>query len=254
MQPLINIFYCLYNTSAADSGSFSKQLNICLIISNKCLILPPQIFRMNLSEKHQHILVKAEELFAQKGYEGSTVRDIAQAAGVNLAMISYYFGSKEKLIETLFAERMGSIRLRIESVVNNDAISPFQKLEILIDQHIERVFERQSFYKVMLHEQMLNQNEAILLSIKKYKLEFITLIKDVIEQGKKQELFKGDTDIMLLLTSMTGTVMQMLINKNYYKEFNHHEKMKDDVYESMLKQKLSAHIKSLFKATLGYEQ
>jgi AcrR family transcriptional regulator len=209
---------------------------------------------MNLSEKHQHILVKAEELFAQKGYEGSTVRDIAQAAGVNLAMISYYFGSKEKLIETLFAERMGSIRLRIESVVNNDAISPFQKLEILIDQHIERVFERQSFYKVMLHEQMLNQNEAILLSIKKYKLEFITLIKDVIEQGKKQELFKGDTDIMLLLTSMTGTVMQMLINKNYYKEFNHHEKMKDDVYESMLKQKLSSHIKSLFKATLGYEQ
>jgi AcrR family transcriptional regulator len=209
---------------------------------------------MNLSEKHHHILLKAEELFAQKGYEGSTVRDIAQAAGVNLAMISYYFGSKEKLIETLFAERMGSIRLRIESVVNNDAISPFQKLEILIDQHIDRVFERQSFYKVMLHEQMLNQNEAILLSIKKYKLEFITLIKDVIEQGKKQELFKGDTDMMLLLTSMTGTVMQMLINKNYYKEFNHHEKMKDDVYESMLKQKLSSHIKSLFKATLGYEQ
>ena len=208
---------------------------------------------MNLSEKHQHILSKAEELFAQKGYEGSTVRDIAQAAGVNLAMISYYFGSKEKLIETLFAERMGSIRLRIESVVNNTAINPFQKLEILIDQHIERVFEKQPFYMVMLHEQMLNKNEAILLSIRKYKLEFINLIKEVIDQGKKQELFKNDVDIMLLLTSMTGTVMQMLINKSHYKEFNNYGKMNCEAYEDLLKQKLSSHIKSLFKATLGYE-
>ena len=208
---------------------------------------------MNLSEKHQHILYKAEELFAQKGYDGSTVRDIALAAGVNLAMISYYFGSKEKLIETLFAERMGSIRLRIESVVNNTAINPFQKLEILIDQHIERVFEKQPFYMVMLHEQMLNKNEAILLSIRKYKLEFINLIKEVIDQGKKQELFKNDVDIMLLLTSMTGTVMQMLINKSHYKEFNNYGKMNCEAYEDLLKQKLSTHIKSLFKATLGYE-
>ena len=208
---------------------------------------------MNLTEKHQHILYKAEELFAQKGYDGSTVRDIALAAGVNLAMISYYFGSKEKLIETLFAERMGNIRLRIESVVNNTAINPFQKLEILIDQHIEGVFEKQPFYMVMLHEQMLNKNEAILLSIRKYKLEFINLIKEVIDQGKKQELFKNDIDIMLLLTSMTGTVMQMLINKSHYKEFNNYGKMNCEAYEDLLKQKLSSHIKSLFKATLGYE-
>jgi AcrR family transcriptional regulator len=209
---------------------------------------------MVLTEKHKHILRKAEELFAEKGYDGSTVRDIAQAAAVNLAMISYYFGSKEKLIETLFAERMGSIRLRIESVVNNEAVSPFQKLEILIDQHIERVFERQPFYILMLHEQMLNKNEAILSSIKKYKLEYINLIKEVIDQGKKQHLFKADIDVMLLLTSMTGTVMQMLINKNYYKEFNNYEKMSNEAYEDLLKQKLSSHVKSLFKATLGYEK
>jgi AcrR family transcriptional regulator len=209
---------------------------------------------MNLTEKHQHILHKAEELFARKGYDGSTVRDIAQAAGVNLAMISYYFGSKEKLIETLFAERMGNIRLRIESVVNNEAVNPFQKLEILIDQHIERVFKQQPFYMVMLHEQMLNKNETVLLSIKKYKLEFINLIKEVIDQGKKQQLFRNEVDIMLLLTSMTGTVMQMLINKSYYKEFNNYEKIKNEAYEDILKQKLSSHIKSLFKATLGYDQ
>ena len=41
----------------------------------------------------------AEELFAEKGFSGTSVRDIADAADVNVAMISYYFGSKEKMLE-----------------------------------------------------------------------------------------------------------------------------------------------------------
>ncbi|HNO01068.1 MAG TPA: TetR family transcriptional regulator, partial [Chitinophagaceae bacterium] len=41
---------------------------------------------------------KAEKLFAEKGYNGTSVRDIAEKAGINLAMVSYYFGSKEKLL------------------------------------------------------------------------------------------------------------------------------------------------------------
>jgi AcrR family transcriptional regulator len=37
-----------------------------------------------------------EELIAKKGYEGTSVRDICSKANINVAMISYYFGSKEK--------------------------------------------------------------------------------------------------------------------------------------------------------------
>ncbi|WP_431212540.1 TetR family transcriptional regulator [Puia sp. P3] len=54
-----------------------------------------------MSDKREHILTSAEKLFAEKGFDGTSVRDIAQLAGVNLAMISYYFGSKEKLLEAL---------------------------------------------------------------------------------------------------------------------------------------------------------
>lgn len=210
--------------------------------------------KMNLTDKHIHILDKAEVLFAQHGFDGTTVRDISQAAGVNLAMISYYFGSKEKLMELLFAERMGSIKIRIEAVVNNSHIGPFQKLEILIDQFIERVFAKQDFYKVMYTEQMLNKNVEILKGIKKYKLEFIDLIEEVIEEGRNLQQFWQDTDTMLLLTTMTGTVIQLLINKEYYKEHQRYGKIKNAEYEAVLKQKLSNHIKNIFKATLGYEQ
>jgi AcrR family transcriptional regulator len=208
---------------------------------------------MIITEKQIQILAKAEELFAQNGYDGTTVRDIAQAANVNLAMISYYFGSKEKLIEYLFTERLGSIKLRIEAVVNNPNISSFQKMEILIDQYIQRVFDKQAFYKVMYTEQILHKNVVILKSIKKYKNEFIQLIGEVIEEGEKLQHFKQGIDIMLLLTTMTGTVMQMLINKEYYKEQHKYGKMKNADYEDILKVKLSTHIKELFKVKLGYE-
>jgi len=51
------------------------------------------------SEKQLGILLVAERLFADKGFHGTSVRDIAQEADVNIAMISYYFGSKDKLLE-----------------------------------------------------------------------------------------------------------------------------------------------------------
>lgn len=208
---------------------------------------------MIITEKHQHILDKAEELFASHGYEGTTVRDIATAADVNLAMISYYFGSKEKLMEVLFRHRMDGTRATIEAVVVNQAITPFQKLEILIDNYVNRVFDRQAFYKVMHTEQMLKNNSVIIQLMKQYKMGFINLIDSVIREGSKMNIFKNEADTMLLLQSMTGTVVQSVLNKEYYKEFHQLGKMKEKEFDALLKNRLVAHIKYLFKATLGYE-
>jgi AcrR family transcriptional regulator len=47
-----------------------------------------------MSDKREHILNVAEELFAEKGFDGTSVRDIAQRAGVNLAMIPIILGPK----------------------------------------------------------------------------------------------------------------------------------------------------------------
>ncbi|WP_255157167.1 TetR/AcrR family transcriptional regulator [Ferruginibacter sp. HRS2-29] len=208
---------------------------------------------MIITEKHQHILDKAEELFAGNGFEGTTVRDIATAAEVNLAMISYYFGSKEKLMEALFKHRMDGTRMTIEAVVVNQTITPFQKLEILIDQYINRVFDKQAFYKVMHTEQMLNKNSVIIKVMKQYKIGFINMIDSVIKEGNKTAIFKKEADTMLLLQTMTGTVIQTVLNKDYYKEFHQLGKMKEKEFDVLLKEKLSTYIKNLFKATLGYE-
>lgn len=55
------------------------------------------------------LLDAAERLFAERGVDGVSLRTITQAAEVNVAAAHYYFGSKQGLIEAIFARRMGSV-------------------------------------------------------------------------------------------------------------------------------------------------
>ena len=61
----------------------------------------------------ERLLNEAAIAFAQLGYAGASVRTIADAAGINGAMVSYYFGSKEGLFRAVLADRDGRIRERL---------------------------------------------------------------------------------------------------------------------------------------------
>lgn len=52
------------------------------------------------------ILGAAETLFARRGFDGASLRQLTSAAGVNLAAVNYHFGSKEKLVEEVFRRRL----------------------------------------------------------------------------------------------------------------------------------------------------
>ena len=55
------------------------------------------------------ILAAAETLFAQRGFDGASLRQLTTAAGVNLAAVNYHFGSKEKLVEEVFRRRLDTL-------------------------------------------------------------------------------------------------------------------------------------------------
>src|SRR6478672_790293 len=116
---------------------------------------------MEFNVKQEHIIEAAEKLFADKGFAGTSVRDIAEAAGVNLAMISYYFGSKEKLMEAMFTTRGQYLRIQLENILHNKDLSPIQKMEKLIDDYVDRIFKKQCFHRVMVREQMVSNSGPI---------------------------------------------------------------------------------------------
>ncbi len=208
---------------------------------------------MEAKNKKNHILESAEKLFAVKGFEASTVRDIADEAGVNLAMISYYFGSKEKMMESLFEERMINTKLKVQQLLSNEHISPFGKVEIMLDEYIKKVIENESFYKILLCEQVMKKNTEIIKMLRALKMEYAAMFTELVKEGQKKKVFKKNVDVVLALNTMTGTVTQIIINKEYYFEFNNQENMNEVDSKNYLHGKLFDHLKNIFKTILGYE-
>jgi AcrR family transcriptional regulator len=208
---------------------------------------------MEAKNKKSHILESAEKLFAVKGFEASTVRDIADEAGVNLAMISYYFGSKEKMMESLFEERMINTKLKVQQLLSNEHISPFGKVDIMLDEYIKKVIENESFYRILLCEQVMKKNPQIIKMLRALKMEYAAMFTELVKEGQKKKVFKKNVDVVLALNTMTGTVTQIIINKEYYFEFNNQENMNEVDSKNYLHGKLFDHLKNIFKTILGYE-
>lgn len=195
----------------------------------------------------------AEELFAEKGFSGTSVRDIADAADINVAMISYYFGSKEKMLESLFNFRSQSTMLKLESMYNNTSLTPMEKVHQMIDYYIDKFLNQQCFHKVMMREQVGNHRHAIAGLIQDYKKRNQSLVKQLIHEGQKTGDFVKNIDIPLLMTTLVGTVSHMVTTQHSYKEINNLQAMPDDQFQKLIRKKLSAHIKFIFKAILTHE-
>jgi AcrR family transcriptional regulator len=208
---------------------------------------------MEYNDKQVAIINTAEKLFAVTGFDGTSVRDIAQEAGVNVAMISYYFGSKEKLMEAVFEQRTNNIRLKIETLIQNDKLTNLDKVYILIDDYVEKFIHQQEFHKIMLREQLIEKDTVIAGFIHDLKKRNLESIKKLIQDGQKSGEFKKNIDIVLMMTTMVGTVSQMITSKRFYREVHNLQHLSEAEYWKHIKKKLSAHLKNIFKIILTYD-
>ena len=98
-----------------------------------------------------HILDCATEIFAEKGYEGASMRDLSRLSGISLAGLYYYFESKEKLLYFIQHHTFTTIleRLREELAGESDAE---QRVRIFIRNHIDYAVAKQKAMKVLSHE------------------------------------------------------------------------------------------------------
>jgi AcrR family transcriptional regulator len=209
---------------------------------------------MEYSDKQIQIMEAAEKLFAAKGFNGTSVRDISETARINLAMISYYFGSKEKLFEAMFAYRSDFFKLQLETMLQNKELEPMEKMHQLIDQYVIRLTNQQCFHRIMVREQMMNNNEFITAQINGLKTRNQALIKQLIQEGQDKGVFKNDIDTPLLMITMFGTVSQLVTTQHFYKELNGLQSLSEEEFQEHIRTKLSQHLKRIFKAILTNEE
>ena len=102
------------------------------------------------------IKAAARKVFHQKGYAGTRTRDIAEEAGINHAMLNYYFRSKEKLFEIVMMETMGQFFRGVGVILNEESTSLEEKIERVVANYIDLLLEEPDLPTFILNEVRTN--------------------------------------------------------------------------------------------------
>jgi AcrR family transcriptional regulator len=203
--------------------------------------------------KEENILLNAEKLFAEKGFDATSTREISAAANVNISMISYYFGSKEQLLEKLFEYRMKESTDFIEEIMEKDDLNEWEKLMMLIKSYIARVQNLKDFYSVLQTEQITNKNPQITEFLKNSKLGFLKAYEELLKKGFEKGIFTKKPKVEFLHTTAFGTVFYAFNSAELYREFEKN-KLNENDFKIKFFEDLKQHLKQVLKDLLGYEE
>jgi len=204
----------------------------------------------DFSEKQTEILQVAERLFAEEGFDGASIRTIAKEANVNIAMISYYFGSKEKLLEALIIYRTSGMKMQLQTISNED-LSPTEKVDRLINLYISRINQNKCMYQIMHFELTTKKRILNMESFMEIKKEHSAIFRKIIEDGQDKGIFRRDINIMLIPTTILGTLTHFHTNRLYFEKIMGLDT--EEKYDHYVNTEVTHHIKQTIKALLAHE-
>lgn len=200
------------------------------------------------TDKKEHILDVAERVFAELGYEGASTRLLAKEANVNMAMLNYYFGSKDGLLKAVLDRRVLGLSQALSEVISQD-ISIWDKLFLAVDLYTNRVTTNNCFHKIIYRELSLMQRSEVTDFIVEGIYTNVKTIKEIIEEGIKNGIFRK-VDVELTVASIFGTkyyignsglIASRMLNKNL---------QDSNVLENEIRPRLKKHLHDLLKAHL----
>ncbi|HEX13164.1 MAG: hypothetical protein C0173_06355 [Desulfurella sp.] len=163
---------------------------------------------MFMSTKEK-ILEKASELFAQYGYQETSIRKIAKEAKANSAMISYYFGSKKALYESVLSTNMDEF---LESVSRIKAKDEKEFLKKFIKIHIGVLKKRGKYISYLMLKESATNFEQVKSLKDKYFDPLANIITRVFKTGIEKKIFKPYNEQIMLQLLIGINVMLALKN------------------------------------------
>ncbi len=206
--------------------------------------------KIDFNDKQIQIMQVAEKLFAEKGFDGTSIRDIAREAKINVAMVSYYFGSKEQLLESLVVFRVSDIKLQLEILIQEN-LNPLQKINKLIELYINKINDNRCIYQILHFELSSNKRKINMQSFTDLKRENLKSMETIIVEGQNKGIFKKDIIIPLLPSTILGPYFHFNSNRPYYQNLLHLNTEQE--YNNYIKTTLTMHIQQTIKALLTYE-
>lgn len=155
-------------------------------------------------EARANILAAAEELFAARGFAGTSIREIARKAGVTGAMLHYYFGNKETLYTTLLDKAVAGIR----SLIAETAASPepaSARLTRFIEADADYILRHANLTRIVFREMLAGGKELVKV-FQKYRVNNYAMLRDIMTEGVRRKELR-ELDIELAPISLMGMLM-----------------------------------------------
>ena len=191
----------------------------------------------------------AIELFAEKGFEGSSIRDLAAKADVNVAMVNYYFGSKDKLFEALVEYKASFMRGRLDEIENNSKLSEIEKIDAIIESYVERLLSQPLFHRIIYQELLMGEREVMHKNIISMFTKNTLTLRNIIEQGIKKKVFKK-VDPELTMATIIGTINQVMLSKAMCIMLVNREESFDPYTDIGFRNRLIKHLKQIIHSSL----
>lgn len=210
---------------------------------------------MNVVEKNknteQKIIEIATELFAKNGYEGASIRDICKQAGVNISMISYYFGGKKELYEKILSSIVEKIivymrtSLGIQEIpANFDNLTKHQKVEFLL-KAISFIIDYFYSYKISDSEMMIFFKEQITsevtLNASGYNI-FRKLLASILEKDE------NDKEVIFRCINIVGSIHSARVLKQFSLKIMNQDKYSEED-TILFKNIIISQVKAILKDT-----
>ena len=204
----------------------------------------------DFNDKQIQILEVAETLFAEKGFDGTSIRNIAKEAKINIAMVSYYFGSKERLLEALILYRTSDLKSQLDNLVKEN-LEPLAKINKLIDLYINRINTNKGIYRIIHFEFTAKKRDNDLLVFSELKKGNLNSLEAIILEGQAKGVFRKDIIIPLITPTILGTFFHFHMNRPFFENLLNLKT--EDLYNNYIKTILTNHIQQIIKALLIYE-
>lgn len=155
------------------------------------------------NENRENIIAAVTPLFASKGLNGVGVRELAGAAGVNLSMISYYFGGKEGLYAAVLTKQFAILE-KLEEIEQME-IDTIRKFELYVRATVARY--RKSPYLLRFYTGELTNPTACFETIVKPAIKkVVQMLLDTFKAGLSHEKFRKDLDPADTVLALAGMI------------------------------------------------
>lgn len=162
------------------------------------------------------IIDAAIALFNTKGYDGTTVREIAKEANVNAANISYYFSGKQGLLEYIVTSFLEEYIRILESVFTQDGLSPKEMLLVIVRQILHYQSNHRQLARFFYREISLDSiliREIMTTYLVREKYYFQTIIHKGIQQGEFQKV-----SFPVFMVQLKGMLQSPYLHAQYIAE------------------------------------